>query len=178
MKYTYFLRVLLLRIQATSRWEIAETIKTRFQVKQREVSWVINSIINSFSVKMRRKVSTIIDSFNLVRRRDRKITRSFFFESSNSSSSSSLKDDISRWTSRKIKKTREIQSTNFTSFFALKIERLKAKFSTKTKTILSRFERARTLFINEMNLAITKFNTAVNSLVLMIESIWRSALIS
>ena len=178
MKCTYFLKVLFLRARATSRWKIAKTTKTCFWIKRHEVSWIVNSIIDLFNVKMQREVSTIVDSFNLVRRRDREVTRSFFFELSSSSSSSSFRNDISRQTSRKIKKAREIQSTSSTSFFALKTERLKTKFLTETETILSRFEEAKASFINEMNLAITKFNTTVNSLVLMIESTWRSALIN
>ena len=130
----------------------------------------------------RREVSLIVDSivdlFNLVRRRDREITKSLFFESSSSSLSSSLRDDINRQTSREVKKAREIQSTNCTSLVASKTERLRAKLSTKTEAIFSRFEEVRASLINEINFAITKFNTAVDSLALMIESARRFALIS
>ena len=152
--------------------------KTCFRVEGREVSWIVDSIINSFNVKMRREISTIVDLFNLIKQRDWEITRLFFFKSSNSSLSSSFRDDISRQTSQEVKKAHEIQSTNCTSLVASKVERLKTKFLTKTEATLSWFKRTRASFINEMNFAITKFNTTVDSLVLMIESIRRSALIN
>ena len=74
--------------------------------------------------------------------------------------------------------TRSQKSSRNSNFVSSKTERLKMKFLIKTKATFSRLEKVKTSFINEMNFVITKFNTIVDSLALIIGSIRRSTLIS